>query len=297
MNDRPPVLIEDWLPFEAIGAESQRENSTGQHPPPNRLHVWWARRPLTVSRAAILAGTLPQWSADWPAPLRARFPTEEAYRAWFVHLLGIRGDPVAGRKLIQWAKERNITIQGGPYQGAPRAFTVNPSPEDLTLLRDLLEHTWGARDIAVMDVTAGGGSIPFEALRYGFSTTANELNPVASVILKATLDYPARFGRELADDIQHWGNEWARRVEERLAEYFPKQPGESIFAYLWARTVACPTTGKPVPLSPNWWLRRGDDPVAVKLVTSPLNPLSTRGEGTSEVVVLRLDSWTVSYRI
>jgi putative DNA methylase len=25
----------------------------------NRLHVWWARRPLTVSRAAVLASLLP----------------------------------------------------------------------------------------------------------------------------------------------------------------------------------------------------------------------------------------------
>src|SRR5690606_8667727 len=74
---------------------------------------------------------------------------------------------------------------------------------------------------------------------------------------------------ELADDIQKWGNEWARRVEERLAEFFPKQPDESIFAYLWARTIACPTTGKPVPLSPNWWLSRGSDPVAVKLIAEP----------------------------
>jgi len=184
---------------------------------------------------------------------------------------------VAGRKLIQWAKERNIFIQGGPYQGAPRAFTVNPSPEDLALLRDLLEPTWGARDLSVMDVTAGGGSIPFEALRYGFTTYASELNPVASVILKATLDYPARFGVGLAEDIQHWGNEWVRRVEQLLAEYFPKQPGESIFAYLWARTVACPVTGKPVPLSPNWWLSRGDEKVAVQLVTSPPGPLSAGG--------------------
>ncbi|MCW5844559.1 MAG: DUF1156 domain-containing protein, partial [Caldilinea sp.] len=62
---------------------------------------------------------------------------------------------------------------------------------------------------------------------------------------------------------------WAQRVEARLAPYFPKQPGESIFAYLWARTVACPSTGKPVPLSPNWWLRRGDDPVAVQLIAEP----------------------------
>lgn len=267
MTTRPAVLIEDWLPFEAVGAESQRERGASSALPPLYfLHVWWARRPLTVSRAAILAGVLPQWSSDWPDHLRKRFPDEETYRDWFVHLLGITGDPVAGRKLIQWAKDRGIKLQEHPYGGAPRAFTVNPSPEDLTLMRDLLEYTWGDRDLSVMDVTAGGGSIPFEALRYGFTTYANELNPVASVILKATLDYPARFGRELADDIQKWGNEWARRVEKRLSEYFPKQPGENIFAYLWARTVACPSTGKPVPLSPNWWLSKGSDPVAVQLV-------------------------------
>ena len=131
---------------------------------------------------------------------------------------------------------------------------------------DLLEYTWGTRDLSVLDPFAGGGSIPFEALRYGFTTIANDLNPVAAVILKATLDYPARFGPELADDIRKWGDIWAARVKEKLAPYFPKQPGESIFAYLWARTVACPTTGKPVPLSPNWWLRTGDDPVAVRLI-------------------------------
>jgi len=46
MNPKRRVLIEDWLPAQAIGVECMRENSTGLHPPPNRLHVWWARRPL-----------------------------------------------------------------------------------------------------------------------------------------------------------------------------------------------------------------------------------------------------------
>ena len=54
MNPKRRVLIEDWLPAQAIGVECMRENSTGLHPPPNRLHVWWARRPLTISRAAVL---------------------------------------------------------------------------------------------------------------------------------------------------------------------------------------------------------------------------------------------------
>jgi len=65
------------------------------------------------------------------------------------------------------------------------------SAEDLELMYELLEHTWGTRALSVLDPFAGGGSIPFEALRYGFTTIANDLNPVAAVILKATLDYPA----------------------------------------------------------------------------------------------------------
>ena len=60
----PKRLIEEWLPIKEIGVESRRENSTGQHPPPNRLHVWWARRPLTASRSAILGSLLPAWEGN-----------------------------------------------------------------------------------------------------------------------------------------------------------------------------------------------------------------------------------------
>lgn len=262
----PNLLIESWLPIEEIGVEGKREHSTGRHPAPNRLHVWWARRPLIASRAAVLASLLPQWSPDWPETLRSKFPTEGNYNQWFIHLLGIRGDPVQGMRLVQWAKGMDIKLDFHPYGGAPRAFTVNPASEDLDLMSDLLEYTWGKRDLSVLDPFAGGGSIPFEALRFGFNTIANDLNPVAAVILKATLDYPARFGPSLANDIRKWGDIWVKRVEDQLKPYFPKQPNENIFAYLWARTVACPTTGKPVPLSPNWWLSKGSKPVAVKLV-------------------------------
>src|SRR5262245_61647843 len=61
--DRRRLLIEDWLPAAAIGVECIRERSTGQQPPDKRLHVWWARRPLVASRAAVLASILP---ADFP---------------------------------------------------------------------------------------------------------------------------------------------------------------------------------------------------------------------------------------
>ena len=173
--------------------------------------------------------------------------------------------------------------------GYKRAFTVNPDEDQLRVLYDLLEWTWGTREITFCDPMAGGGSIPFEALRYGMTVYANELNPVASVILKATLDYPARFGPSLADDIRKYGKLWAERVRERLEPFYPlAEPDEKIFAYIWARTVACPITGKPVPLSPNWWLLKGSEPVAARLVAPKARPhlsytcgIMSAGEGVT----------------
>lgn len=77
--DHKPVLAEQWLPIEMIGAECMRERGASSALPPLYfLHVWWARRPLTISRAAILGSLLPTWSDDWPDPLRQKFPTEES---------------------------------------------------------------------------------------------------------------------------------------------------------------------------------------------------------------------------
>jgi putative DNA methylase len=55
MDTQEQRLIERGFPCHQVGAETQRERNTGQAPPINRLHVWWARRPLTASHVAIVA--------------------------------------------------------------------------------------------------------------------------------------------------------------------------------------------------------------------------------------------------
>jgi adenine-specific DNA methylase len=252
-----------------------RDASAAKKPPLNRLHVWWARRPLTVSRAAILASLLPAYPTDddpdaRPLPDRflTRFPTFEVYKAWFTRLIGIFGDPVAGNKILAMARTTGKMVPN-PYT-YPRAFTYNPSGEQLEQLYDLLEWFWGTRDISFCDPMSGGGSIPFEALRYGLSVQANEFNPVASMILKATLDFPARFGPSLLEDIRSYGRIWSERVQARLSPFFSDLDHDVFGAcYLWARTVSCPETGKPVPLGTNWWLRKSSDPVAMRLIADP----------------------------
>lgn len=108
-------LIERWLPIAELGIESVRERTPmTPFPAPNRLHVWWARRPLVASRAAILASILPA----------------DAEHEKFKHILGIHGDPVGSRRRINSAKRSGERFEGEAYS-YPRAFSYSPSTTDL----------------------------------------------------------------------------------------------------------------------------------------------------------------------
>jgi putative DNA methylase len=93
-------LIEEWLPIAALGEECIRERrSMTALPPTYYLHVWFARRPLVASRAAILASLLPA-GAD---------------REKFLWTLGIHGDPLESRQRIARARAEGIRFEGDAY--------------------------------------------------------------------------------------------------------------------------------------------------------------------------------------
>ncbi len=234
---RPRLLIEEWLPARAIGVECMRaRGSASALEPTTFLHVWWARRPLTISRAAVLASLLP---SDFDRPT-------------FERLLGfgLPGDElVAIRELM----DTGLQVQGGFACG--RAFSNPLKGADLEGAHRAATELWG-RTPEVLDPMAGGGSIPLEAARLGFCTLANELNPVACSVLEATLDYPFRFGPGLAHRARRWVSVWEERVAARIGRFYPKDPAGRIHAYIFARTVPCPDTGHPAPLVPDWSLSR-----------------------------------------
>ncbi len=258
-------LIEAGFPCHQVGAETQREQSVGLQPPVNRLHVWWARRPLTPSRAAIIASLAPagtdpetfvrqlgiervqalvhgqpwtltgkllarieqrggqEWLAVDAVVLRA-LAKEQRRRADNLELIAkleardprlahdpvlvrwkdesqplpeaeagdelpvqrVMGDPAWAKAKMAFTQQHGIRFEGNPY-GYSRAFAATTP--------------YSETRITVLDPTAGGGSIPFEALRLGHTVVANELNPVATTILHATLAYPAQFGPTLTNYI------------------------------------------------------------------------------------------------
>ena len=243
-------LIERWLPIAKLGIESTRERTPmTPFPAPNRLHVWWARRPLVASRAAVLASLLPA----------------DADREKFLHLLGIHGDPVAARNAIDRARRTGNRVDN-PY-GYDRAFNYCPDQTDLTWLRTMF--TALPKDFKVLDPTAGGGSIPVEAARAGFHTLGNDLNPVAALIIRATVEWPSQFPQEAEREFSLLASRWRQKLQDTLETFFPQPyaPDKFDLTYLWARTITCPYCDGLVPLSPNW--RLAPDGTGVRLRPQP----------------------------
>jgi putative DNA methylase len=236
-------LIEEWLPIGELGEESARERrSMTALPPIYYLHVWWARRPLIASRAAVLASLLPAGTD----------------RAAFLHAIGIHGDPVKTKKLIELAKQSGKDLGPNPY-GYTRAFSYVPTESDIAALNL-------RKDQIVLDPTAGGGSIPLEARRAGLPILANDLNPVAATILHATLGYPfLEEPHKIVADYQRITQRFLDKGATRFEGVFPPEKGGiQVLGYLWARTITCPYCGGKIPLSPNWRLAPGGIGVRLK---------------------------------
>lgn len=231
---RPQLFIEERMPVQLLNEQVYYEHGGN---PFKGLHRWYSRKPLSFSRASVLASLLP-----------ADVTMEE-----FEYLLGLE----PGKEV--------------------KLYKTPPSAVRIKKLHDYCEQIWGTRTPTVLDAFAGGGSIPFEAARYGLNVLASDLNPVAVVTMKAAMEYPLKFGPDLQQDIDKWVKWVGDEAEKRLAEFFPSNPGETVQNYLWAHTVVCPSCESVVPLSPNWWLYKRPEKqnlnkwCAVKPVPNPEN--------------------------
>jgi putative DNA methylase len=217
------------------------------------LHIWWARRPLAACRAAVFAALVDA-------------PEDDAERERLERLIAT---------IVDWDQ-----VKGGN----------SPAIEEA---RRIVREQWGDETPRVLDVFAGGGAIPLEALRLGCEAHALELNPVAYLILLCTLVYPQRYAdgvpgpaqppeqphlpemgpqarqlrmeleqqagkRTLASDVERWGRWVLEEARKEIGQFYEDPEGGTVVAYLWARTAHCPNPacGAEMPLVRQWWLAR-----------------------------------------
>ena len=330
-------LIEGNFPCQQVGAETKRERgAVSALPPLNYLHIWWARRPLTASRAAVLGSILPAdvdtdvflkelgivkkqvlvggqywtlvgkncnlierdgnleyipFSDKMMSALNKECVRRQVMREKLEKVLALYPEVKDDPSYESWMND-NLPIDFTPTFSLGTQFpvitvTANPAATNERLdfaTSDFVKNALGSEirlddedrygydraysnpctpidngNVTVLDPTAGGGAIPFEALRLGCNVIANDLNPVASGIEIATLKYPARYGLSLVQDLSRYSTKLVEAVRERCSEFFPDPKDSKNDGFLYCRYVTCPSCGERTPLLNAFALQKKKD--------------------------------------
>lgn len=263
-------LIEVALPLEAINAASAREKSI-RHGHPSTLHLWWARRPLATARA-ILFGQL----VDDPNDASAPPAFVQACRALVTLTPGKDGKRTPGRPGTFATVEDTPRNRLFDFIAELVEWENTTNRKVLDTANELIRLCTGNNPPPVLDPFSGGCTIPLEAQRLGLEAHGSDLNPVAVMIGKASIEIPPRFAgrapvhptrkgvtggtwegaKGLAEDVRYYGAWMKAEAEKRIGHLYPKAklPGggeATVIAWLWARTVASPdpaANGAHVPL-------------------------------------------------
>ena len=247
-----PRLIEVALPLDAINKASAREKSI-RHGHPSTLHLWWSRKPLATTRAVLFTSLVPDPDPDNPDVPRPFL--EACLRLPLGDYSKVKDTP------------RNRLFD---FIATLVTWEATTDEQVISKARELISLGCEGEPPPVLDPFAGGGSIPLEAQRLGLTAHASDLNPVAVLINKAMIEIPPMFAGQapvnprdrergtggdaldfaapvawrgatgLAADVRYYG-EWMReRAQERIGHLYPQHKGETVIAWLWARTVQSP---------------------------------------------------------
>jgi putative DNA methylase len=234
-------LIEDYLPIREISAEASREKSVRKGHI-STLHLWWARRPLVACRAAVYGALVPATQfqpVNGPEEKRASLGRANAHK-FITRLCKYPGDP----EVIKQAQRHILEAHAARLTAEDAENAKKEGREPRTITVQDIEAGRAPRP-KVLDMFAGGGSIPLEALRLGCEAYALELNPVAHIVELCTLVYPQKYGRPdtnargvtgppgadgkptwggLAKEVEYWGKWVLERVRREIGDLYPPIP-------------------------------------------------------------------------
>lgn len=186
-------LIEVLMPLEQASILSPREKNVRSGGYISTFHVWPARRPLAACRAALLATLLPD-------------PGDPVKRA---ELLKAIGGKVRIERVESKDADGNLVVEEKPkVEGGVLAWNSEDG-EFIETLRKKIREAHGGRAPQVFDPFAGGGAIPLEAMWLGCHSSASDLNPVAWLLLKGTLEYPKNYAGKkwpLPEFVKEWSD-------------------------------------------------------------------------------------------
>ncbi len=222
-NDRR--LVEDYLPIEAISKEASREKSVRKGHI-STLHLWWARRPLVACRAAVYGALVP---ASRFVPNNGSDQQKKS--------LGRANAAKFVERLCKYPGDPRVIAEAQQHILEAHAERLSQETGKTVAVGDIFQGR--APRPKVLDMFAGGGAIPLEALRLGCEAYALDLNPVAHIIELCTLVYPQKYGKPdktakgsakdgtwagLSEEVLYWGNWVLEKVRKEISDRYPPIP-------------------------------------------------------------------------
>lgn len=219
----------------------------------------------------------------------------------------------APKNVGEWNKTREFIINFSKWENSLDQSMIQKARGDILKAN-------GGKPPKVLDPFGGGGAIPLEALRLGCETYSNDLNPVAVLIQKCTLEYPQKYGKPqqveqtsrlfgkdtkeiktinpLLEDVKKWGNWVLEEAKKEIGKFYPEEADGSIpVGYIWARTIPCQNPscvdhdGQPtqIPLMRQFRLAKKDNkkvalfPYVEKVGLSPRLSFKIVGDGYEKI--------------
>ena len=226
------TFLEKGIKTKRLNEEARREKHG--YTPITLIHYWPTRKPLIVSRAVILGA----------------LATENVIsREQFEKL--IFGDGKNGEASFQFTPWKENNSENSSKDAKKQTYLSKP--DNYKAYERVLENAkkmYG--DLTLSDPFAGSGMIGFEALRLGLNVELSDNNPIAYLIMKATIEYPKKYGEKLVNDVEREGKRIIEELKKDYEKYYPKHNGEEVKYYLWSWAVKCPYCGRITPIVDDW---------------------------------------------
>ncbi|MHA1873780.1 MAG: DUF1156 domain-containing protein [Candidatus Heimdallarchaeaceae archaeon] len=220
-------LIEDFIPIKEISKESAREKSI-RHSHISTLHIWWARRPLVASRAAVFASLV-------------KTPENKEKKEELTKFL---------IELCKWENSNNKHI----IEKAKKLILENNNGKP----PKVLDCFAGGGSIPLEALRLGCETYALDLNPVAYLILLCTL-VYPQKYGKSVYDEKgfAKIQNRLAHDVEKWGKWVLEEAKKEIGKFYPNDHDGSVpVAYLWARTVKCPnpSCGAEIPLIRQYWL-------------------------------------------
>ncbi|MGX1909291.1 DUF1156 domain-containing protein [Streptomyces phaeochromogenes] len=222
-------MIERWFPCAEVSDACSESWGSGNTE--SSLWVWFAKRPVAQSKAAVLTSLLP-WPDDESEQQKLRDLVREALKGHTAKAQEIQEilekeygkaprvlDPFSGRAMIP--------LEAGRLQA--EAFGIDYSPFAAlggSLLAEMAFRDWSEEP-----------DLPFERRSDKHLTIGEEDDRIVA-------------------DVENFLFEVGRRFREYMDEFYPKVGGTYPWGYFWASSLPCQECGRRFPLVGELELRR-----------------------------------------